>query len=129
MQEARTEQPDAGPRSGPRRHARADSQEDQERRSVRRLPRGVPNGWQQVKLYFLCGLPGERAVDLDGIVEMAETIARIGKEVSGPYAEVTASVSNFVPKPHTPYQWNGMQTATISTGPTGTCGTGSSCGP
>jgi radical SAM family uncharacterized protein len=68
------------------------------------------NGWQRVKLYFLCGLPGEREVDLDGIVEMAETIARIGKEVRGRYAEVTASVSNFVPKPHTPYQWNGMQT-------------------
>jgi radical SAM family uncharacterized protein len=68
------------------------------------------NGWQKVKLYFLCGLPGERVVDLDGIVEMADTIARIGKEVRGRYAEVTASVSNFVPKPHTPYQWNGMQT-------------------
>jgi radical SAM family uncharacterized protein len=68
------------------------------------------HGWQRVKLYFLCGLPGERAVDLDGIVDMAETIARIGKEVRGRYVEVTASVSNFVPKPHTPYQWNGMQT-------------------
>ena len=41
---------------------------------------------------------------------MAETIARIGKEVTGRFADVTASVSNFVPKPHTPYQWNGMQT-------------------
>ncbi|HZV07998.1 MAG TPA: TIGR03960 family B12-binding radical SAM protein [Gemmataceae bacterium] len=68
------------------------------------------NGWQRVKLYFLCGLPGERVVDLDGIVDMAEHIARIGKEVTGRYKEVTASVSNFVPKPHTPYQWNGMQT-------------------
>ncbi len=67
------------------------------------------NGWQRVKLYFLCGLPGEREVDLDGIVDMAETIARIGREVMGRYPEVTASVSNFVPKPHTPYQWNGMQ--------------------
>jgi radical SAM family uncharacterized protein len=68
------------------------------------------NGWQRVKLYFMCGLPGERQVDLDGIVDMAETIAQIGKEVRGRFAEVTASVSNFVPKPHTPYQWNGMQT-------------------
>lgn len=68
------------------------------------------NGWQRVKLYFLIGLPGERLVDLDGIVEMAETISHIGKEVKGRYMEVTASVSNFVPKPHTPYQWNGMQT-------------------
>jgi radical SAM family uncharacterized protein len=68
------------------------------------------NGWQRVKLYFMCGLPGERVVDLDGIVDMAEEIARIGKQVRGRYAEVTAAVSNFVPKPHTPYQWNGMQT-------------------
>ena len=68
------------------------------------------NGWQQVKLYFLCGLPGERMTDLDGIIEMAETIAQIGREVRGKPTDVTASVSNFVPKPHTPYQWNGMQT-------------------
>ncbi|MFM7151453.1 MAG: TIGR03960 family B12-binding radical SAM protein, partial [Gemmataceae bacterium] len=77
------------------------------------LYEGVRNafaeGWQKVKLYFLIGLPGERRVDLDGIVEMAETISRISKEVTGRYKEVTASVSNFVPKPHTPYQWNGMQ--------------------
>jgi radical SAM family uncharacterized protein len=66
-------------------------------------------GWRKVKLYFMCGLPGERPADLDGIVEMAERIARIGKEVTGRFADVTASVSNFVPKPHTPYQWNGMQ--------------------
>jgi radical SAM superfamily enzyme YgiQ (UPF0313 family) len=57
----------------------------------------------------MCGLPGERKVDLDGIVDMAETIAQIGREVRGRYPEVVASVSNFVPKAHTPYQWNGMQ--------------------
>ena len=67
-------------------------------------------GWRKVKLYFMCGLPGERTADLDGIIAMAETIARIGKDVTGRYAEVTASVSNFIPKPHTAYQWNGMQT-------------------
>ena len=67
------------------------------------------NNYESVKLYFMCGLPGEREVDLDGIIEMSETIAEIGKEVRGRYARVTASVSNFVPKAHTPYQWNGMQ--------------------
>jgi radical SAM superfamily enzyme YgiQ (UPF0313 family) len=67
------------------------------------------NGFQQVKLYFLCGLPGERPVDLDGILEMSETLSRIGREERGRPAKVTASVSNFVPKAHTPYQWNGMQ--------------------
>jgi radical SAM family uncharacterized protein len=66
-------------------------------------------GWRKVKLYFMCGLPGERPADLDGIIDMAETIARIGKDVTGRYADVTASVSNFIPKPHTPYQWNGIR--------------------
>lgn len=67
------------------------------------------NGFDSIKLYFMCGLPGERPVDLDGIVDLAEAIATVGKEETGRYARVTASVSNFVPKAHTPYQWNGMQ--------------------
>ncbi len=67
------------------------------------------HNFESVKLYFMCGLPGERPVDLDGIVDLAEEIATVGKEVKGRYVRVTASVSNFVPKAHTPYQWNGMQ--------------------
>lgn len=68
------------------------------------------NNYDGIKLYFMCGLPGEREVDLDGIIDMAETIAKIGKEERGRYPRVVASVSNFVPKSHTPYQWNAMQT-------------------
>jgi radical SAM family uncharacterized protein len=68
------------------------------------------NGFQRVKLYFMCGLPGETREDLDGIMEMAEAISRLGKEVSGRMAAVVANVSNFVPKPHTPLEFHGMQT-------------------
>lgn len=67
-------------------------------------------GFNRVKLYFMCGLPGERAADLDGMIDMAETISRIGKEVTGRFVTVVVNVSNFIPKPHTPFQWNGMQT-------------------
>jgi radical SAM family uncharacterized protein len=67
-------------------------------------------GFNRIKLYFMCGLPGEREADLDGIIEMSETIARLGKEVTGRYPAVVANVSNFVPKPQTPFQWNAMQT-------------------
>jgi radical SAM family uncharacterized protein len=67
------------------------------------------NGFSRVKLYFMCGLPGERETDLEGIIEMSETISRLGKEVGGQLATVVANVSNFVPKPQTPYQWNAMQ--------------------
>jgi radical SAM family uncharacterized protein len=72
--------------------------------------RAFESGFQRVKLYFMCGLPGEGPADLDGIVEMAESIARLGKEVTGRWAAVVANVSNFVPKPQTPFQWNAMQT-------------------
>jgi radical SAM family uncharacterized protein len=67
-------------------------------------------GYNRVKLYFMCGLPGERKSDLAGIIEMSETIARLGKEVTGRFPTVVVNVSNFVPKPQTPYQWNAMQT-------------------
>jgi len=75
--------------------------------------RAFENGFSRVKLYFMCGLPGERETDLDGIVEMAETISRLGKQVRHPKGTrpvtVIANVSNFVPKPQTPYQFNAMQ--------------------
>ncbi len=66
-------------------------------------------GFHRVKLYFLCGLPGERREDLDGILDLAEEIARLGKQIRGRRVTVVANVSNLVPKPHTPYQWYPMQ--------------------
>ena len=46
--------------------------------------RAFENGFSRVKLYFMCGLPGERETDLEGIIEMSETISRLGKEVTRP---------------------------------------------
>jgi radical SAM family uncharacterized protein len=67
-------------------------------------------GFHRVKLYFMCGLPGETEEDLTGILRMAEAVARLGKEVRKRFPTVTVSVANFVPKPHTPFQWCGMET-------------------
>jgi len=58
-------------------------------------------GWRSVKLYFMLGLPGEREEDLEGIVDLAWSVLREG----GMKKQVTVSVSTFVPKPHTPFQW------------------------
>ncbi len=69
------------------------------------------SGFHRVKLYFMCGLPGETEADLDAIADMAEEIARLGKQVRGRWPTVVANVSNFVPKPQTPFQWNAMQRA------------------
>ena len=71
--------------------------------------RAFENGFNRVKLYFMCGLPGEQVRDLDGIIDLAEEISRLGRSVHGRMVQVVANVSNFVPKPHTPYQWNAMQ--------------------
>jgi radical SAM family uncharacterized protein len=71
--------------------------------------RAFANGFHRVKLYFLCGLPGEEPADLDAIIDMAEGIARLGKQIRGRTVTVVASVSNFVPKPHTPLQRVPMQ--------------------
>ncbi|MBM7623104.1 TIGR03960 family B12-binding radical SAM protein [Sporohalobacter salinus] len=56
-------------------------------------------GWKRVKLYFMIGLPTETEKDLAGIVSLAKKVAEIGK------LKVKVSVSTFIPKPHTPFQW------------------------
>ena len=67
-------------------------------------------GWRRVKLYFLIGLPTETDEDVLGIVEMARTCVDIGRRYHRGVT-VTASVGGFVPKPHTPFQWFGQDTA------------------
>jgi len=61
-------------------------------------------GWRLVKLYFMIGLPGETETDLDAIVGLAAEVKRTGKGSPGGN-DVNVSVSTFVPKPHTPFQW------------------------
>ena len=62
------------------------------------------NGWRLIKLYFMIGLPTETMEDVDGIVEISREVKRQGK-LSGSGGDVNVSVSSFVPKPHTPFQW------------------------
>jgi radical SAM family uncharacterized protein/radical SAM-linked protein len=61
-------------------------------------------GWRVVKLYFMMGLPTETAEDLEAIAELASRVKRTGKGTEGG-ADVNVSVSTFVPKAHTPFQW------------------------
>jgi radical SAM superfamily enzyme YgiQ (UPF0313 family) len=66
-------------------------------------------GWRSVKLYFLCGIPGETDDDLTAIHELTAHTSRLGKEVFGSCARVNVAVSWLVPKPHTPLQWAAQQ--------------------
>ncbi|MDP1990745.1 MAG: TIGR03960 family B12-binding radical SAM protein [Syntrophales bacterium] len=58
-------------------------------------------GWKAVKLYFMLGLPGEREEDMEGIADLAHKTLRTAQN----RGQVTVSLSTFVPKPHTPFQW------------------------
>lgn len=65
-------------------------------------------GWKKIKLYFMMGLPGETYDDLAGIADIAKKIMDINYEMMGRKGgrfNINISVSNFVPKPFTPFQW------------------------
>ncbi len=64
-------------------------------------------GWQTIKLYFMLGLPSETEEDLKGIGQICTTIANMGKESPGSKT-VNVSLSPFIPKAHTPFQWDEM---------------------
>ncbi|MES1210107.1 MAG: TIGR03960 family B12-binding radical SAM protein, partial [Pseudomonadota bacterium] len=64
-------------------------------------------GFSRMKLYFMIGLPTETDEDVVGIVETAARVQAIGRQHQKG-AQVTASVSSHVPKPHTPFQWAAM---------------------
>jgi radical SAM family uncharacterized protein/radical SAM-linked protein len=61
-------------------------------------------GWKNVKLYFMIGLPTEREEDLRGIIDLSRKISLLG-ERQKIYPNISVSFSTFVPKPHTPFQW------------------------
>lgn len=71
------------------------------------MEQAIELGWTNIKLYFMVGLPTETFEDLDGIAEIAKNITDINYRITGKRGRfnVTVSVSNFVPKAHTPFQW------------------------
>lgn len=70
-------------------------------------------GWNNVKLYFMIGLPTETYEDLDGIAKLAEVVLKTWRESNAKKSrgvKVTVSASSFVPKPDTPFQWAAQDT-------------------
>lgn len=63
-------------------------------------------GWKSVKLYFMMGLPTETDEDILGIADLAQKVVNLYKKIQNRRdVKVTVSVSCFVPKPFTPFQW------------------------
>lgn len=62
-------------------------------------------GWLHIKLYFMIGHPSETVEDVQAIADLCKAVLAEGRKVIGKRASVTAGVSTFIPKPHTPFQW------------------------
>jgi radical SAM family uncharacterized protein len=65
-------------------------------------------GWQLIKLYFMIGLPTETGEDIAGIVALVRDALDLGRSILRVTPRIHVSVSSFIPKPHTPFQWQGM---------------------
>jgi radical SAM family uncharacterized protein len=66
-------------------------------------------GWRLLKLYFMIGLPTETDADVDAIPLLVRELAARGKAIMGGPPRIHVSLSSFIPKPHTPFQWVGLE--------------------
>ena len=62
-------------------------------------------GWTSLKLYFMLGLPTETMEDIEGIIQLVTKVRSVGRRAKGGMPGVRVSLSTFIPKPHTPFQW------------------------
>lgn len=63
------------------------------------------NGWSTIKLYFMIGHPLETLADVQAIVDLSKEVLSLGRKIVGHRVQIHVSVSTFIPKPHTPFQW------------------------
>ncbi|MBX6357042.1 MAG: TIGR03960 family B12-binding radical SAM protein [Micromonosporaceae bacterium] len=76
---------------------------------IRTVVTAYRQGWRQVKLYFMCGLPTETDEDVLQIARLAHEVIQAGRAATGSKdIRCTVSIGCFVPKPHTPFQWAAM---------------------
>lgn len=76
-----------------------------EEQLVKAVEAAFKSGWLAVKLYFMIGLPGETMEDLEGIIALMEKVREVGNRHAPRKVEIRGSLACFVPKAHTPFQW------------------------
>lgn len=74
------------------------------------LAQAFERGYSSVKFYFMLGLPTETDEDVDGIVNLAAAVKKLYRErrTSGKELRLSISAATFIPKPFTPFQWEGF---------------------
>lgn len=78
---------------------------------LRGVKTAVEQGWDKVKLYFMIGLPGETDEDVFGIAETVRWLQRECRMNGRKPLSINLTISNFTPKPHTPFQWHSVTKA------------------
>lgn len=96
------------PEAGSERLRRVINKNVTEEQLVDAVCRAAARGWRRVKLYFMIGLPTETDDDVREIAALAARVRNAPQKAGGRRVDVTVSVSNHVPKPHGPFQWEGM---------------------
>ncbi len=79
-----------------------------EERMFHSLDSALRAGWDLFKLYFMAGLPTETEADIEAIASLIGKVRTMGRAIRGKKFRLNVSLSAFVPKPHTPFQWENM---------------------
>ncbi len=93
------------PEAGSERMRRVINKTNSEEDLMNAVRATVTAGWSHLKFYFMIGLPTETFADVDAIAHVAERARAVGRQIRS-HINVTVSVSTFVPKPHTSFQWD-----------------------
>ena len=81
---------------------------------LRGVKTAVEQGWDKIKLYFMIGLPGETDIDVIGIAETVRWLRQECRLPNRKSLEFNLTISNFTPKPHTPFQWHSVSSSEFS---------------
>ena len=92
------------PEAGSKRMRNVINKNITEEQIVRTVISAFEMGWQLIKLYFMIGLPTETPDDIEGMIDLVKRL-RIQIKKYSKRAHLNVSVSTFIPKPHTPFQW------------------------
>jgi len=97
------------PEAGTQRLRDVVNKNETEESILRTVDIAFASGWNRIKLYFMIGLPTETEEDLKGIVRLVSKVSSVArKRRKG--ARIKVSVSPFVPRTHTPFQWERQDT-------------------
>lgn len=102
------------PEAGTQRLRDAINKNVTEKEVINTCEKAFAGGWTAVKLYFMMGLPTETLDNIAGIAELAQKVVELyysnPNKPKGKGVTVSISVASFVPKPHTPFQWEPQDT-------------------